>query len=497
MIDKKAGGLQDPLVTAEQDLATLTQVRSGLSGPIRVFTSFSGPRQNPMRSTHTLSPAEPPVDANLRPEDAPLPPGRSGLPLIGETFAFIRDPRNFFARRRNAHGDVFRSHVFGSPAVYMFGPEANQWIFAGEGKYLENRWTYGVRRLLGQKSVSMLTGTEHLERRRLLAPHFSYAAMRGFVPSIEAVARRHFQSWPSKGNFILWDAVRSLAFELALSLVFGDGAVNVPFLLKHFERWVAGLFSPVPLNIPLTTYGRALASRKALIGYLGGVVAERMQRASRSEDVLDSLINSRDDEGRPLSRDAIVDEVMVLLFAGHDTTVTATSNLMLQLAQHPEVLAKGRAALDASPGGPLSLDGLKAIPFLYEAINEGMRIIPPVGGAFRVMTQDRVFQNFRIPKGWTVALSCAATHLSELWTEPLKFDPQRFEEKPKPGTFIPFGGGPRICVGQHFAMVEMSVMLALLLREYRWDVLPNQDLTYAALPFPRPRSGIVVRFGPR
>ena len=440
-----------------------------------------------------------PADVPSRaPEHLPLPPGSSGLPLLGETLAFLRSSRTFTDERRRRHGPVFRSHVMGSPAAFLTGPEAVQWIFAGEGKYLKNRWTPGVRRLFGPRCILMLEGQEHLERRRLLAPHFSYAKMRGTVPDIEALATRHFERWAAlPEDFTLWSAMRELAFEIALSLIFGRDPVDVPFLMKHFQAWAAGLFVPVPVNLPWTKFGRALVSKKLMVDYLDHAVAERQKREEQPADLLGSLLRHREDGGEPLSRETIVEELQVLLFAGHDTTVTAMSNLMLLLAQHPELLHKGREAV-AGLTGPLTLDSLRATPYLAQLINEGMRLVPPVGGAFRVTTEDVEYNGYRIPKGWMIPVSIRTAHAGEAWPQPDVFEPERFSpernEQKTPGTFIPFGGGTRICVGQHFAMVEMSVMLALLLRHYTWELVPGQDLEYQLVPFARPRSGIQLRF---
>ncbi|WNG51448.1 cytochrome P450 [Archangium minus] len=459
-----------------------------------------------MIGPHGLCPQQPgdidmthQVDASSpSPENLPLPPGKSGLPLLGETLEYLRSSRAFIQRRHSQYGPVFRSHVLGSPTAFLLGPEAIQWIFAGEGKYLKNRWTPGIRQLLGAHCLSMIEGEEHLERRRLLAPHFSYATMRGFVPSIESLATRHFERWAAlPGDFTLWPAMRELAFEIALALIFGQDTVDVPFLMRHFKAWTAGLFSPLTVNLPWTTFGRALAAKKAMVGYLDKVVAERQTRTEQPPDLLGSLLQSRDEGGAPLTRETIVEELQLLLFAGHDTTVTATANLMLLLAQHPDVLQRGREAV-AGLNGPLTLDALRAMPYLAQLINEGMRRIPPIGGAFRVTTQDVVFKGFRIPKGWMVPVSIRAAHAGSNWPDPDRFDPDRFgserTEQKKPGAFIPFGGGPRICLGQHFAMVEMSVMLTLLLKHYAWELVPGQDLEYLLVPFPQPKSGIQLRF---
>ncbi|HLL01830.1 MAG TPA: cytochrome P450 [Myxococcaceae bacterium] len=432
------------------------------------------------------------------PSHLPLPPGKTGLPLLGETLEFLRNSSAFVQSRRAQYGEVFRTHLLGAPTAYLLGPEANQWIFSGEGKYLKSRWTPSVRKLMGANCVSLLEGAEHLERRRLLAPHFNYAAMRQFIPTLEALATRHFERWAARpGDFTLWPAMRELVFEFVLSLIFGQDTVDAPLLLHHFELWTAGLFSPVPVGLPFTTFGRALASKQVMLDYLHRVVAERQQRAEQPPDLLGSLLNTRDEAGQPLSREVIVEELLLLLFAGHDTTVTATSNLMLLLAQHPQVLERGRQAA-ASLERPLTLESLRAAPLLTQLINEGMRRVPPIGGAFRTTTRDVEYKGYRIPKGWMVSVSIRGAHLGPEWSSPEHFEPERFEpergEQRKPGTFIPFGGGPRICLGQHFAMAEMGVMLALLLKDYAWELTPGQNLEYTFIPFPRPRSGIQLTF---
>ncbi len=432
------------------------------------------------------------------PKDLPLPPGKSGLPLLGETLEFLRSSRAFAQSRRHQYGDVFRTHLLGAPTVFLLGPEAVQSIFAGEGKYLKNRWNPSIRKLLGAHSVSMLEGGEHLERRRLLAPHFSYVAMRQFVPTLEALSTRHFERWAAlPGDFTLWPAMRELVFEIILSLVFGQDTVDTPFLLRHFQAWSAGLFSPVPVGLPFTAFRRALVSKQVMLDYLDRVIAERQQRAEQPPDLLGSLLTTRDEAGQPLPREVIVQEIQLLLFAGHDTTVTATANLMLLLAQHPEALKRGREAV-AGLERPLTLEALRGAPYLAQLINEGMRCVPPIGGAFRTTTRDVEYKGYRIPKGWSVSVSIRSAHSGPEWAKPDEFDPSRFDasrsEQRKPGAFIPFGGGPRICVGQHFAMAEMGVMLALLLADYAWELTPGQDLEYTLIPFPRPKSGIQLRF---
>jgi cytochrome P450 len=203
-----------------------------------------------------------------------------------------------------------------------------------------------------------------------------------------------------------------------------------------------------------------------------------------------------------LSHDAVVHELHNQLFAGHDTTVTVMTNLMLQLAQHPAVLAQAcdevqTAGLDNS----FDLERLKQLPYTNAVLHESMRYLAPVAGTFRIMLRDMAYKGYRIPKGWTVRLEIAGTHTHDrIWSTPFTFDPERWlpprqEQDNRQYSFIPFGGGPRLCLGANFAWAEMRVMLALLLRSYTWHVTPDQDLSYVMVPFPRPKQGLRVRFG--
>ncbi len=431
----------------------------------------------------------------------PLPPGSGGLPLMGETLSFLKSPKDFLRERRRRHGDIFRSHLLGSPTIFLMGPEATRWGFAGENKYLRVRWNYGIRQLLGEHSVAMLSGEAHMKRRRLLAPQFTYATLRDFLPRIEAIARRHFEQWAAEQGVLQGrERVRALVFEVALALILGDTPVDAARLGRLFQQWSAGLFTPLPVALPFTPFGRALAARKEMLAYLEERVAERQRLAEQPKDILGSLLSARDEEGQPLSREVVVHELQVQLFAGHDTTVTALTWLLLLLAQHPEVLERCREE-QRGVGAPLTLESLKAMPYLHQVLQESLRLIPPVGGVFREALQDVSFKGYRIPKGWTVVLSLGGTHQGPPWTEPDRFVPERMgperAEQKQPGTWIPFGGGPRVCLGQHFAMVSMAVTLSLLLKGYDWSLAPGQDVSLTPFPLPHPRDGLLMRVSRR
>ncbi|APR79613.1 cytochrome P450 [Minicystis rosea] len=435
----------------------------------------------------------------------PLPPGSFGLPLLGETLEYLRSPPEFIGRRYRRHGNVFRTHLLGAPMVFLIGSDALRFSFAGENKYLQQRWPYSMRRLFGAEGTNLLVGEVHKERRRVLGPHFAFNAMRGFVPTMEAIAKKHLARWSEQsGVLTIVPAVRAMILEILSTLILSDEPVDQARLGRLCHDWFAGLVVPIPLDLPGTAFGRALAAKREIGALLGAVVDRRMKLATQPDDVLAGMLSVRDDANRPLSRQAIVDEIMNLMIAGQDTTISATGNLLLLLAQHPDVLRRCREEQDgiAIEGG-LTLDHLKSMPYLNQTVQEAMRFITPVANATRATTQDVACAGYRIPKDWTVALCLAGTHhASTPWTDPERFDPDRFgperaEHKREACPYVPFGGGPRVCLGQHLAMVEMSVIVALMLRGYRWELLPDQDLRMNHIPVPSPKSGIKVRFSRR
>lgn len=435
----------------------------------------------------------------------PTPPGGRGLPVLGETLEFLRGPRAFLERRKARFGAVFTSRVLGMRLVTLSGLEANRWIFSNEDKVLRNRWSAAIRRLLGADSLSLLGGEAHRARRRVLAPHFRRTGLEPLVEPIAGVTREHLRRWAEAGGeTVAVDRLRRLAFEIAARYIFGEIArLDLSRLSADFHDWTQGMFVPVAVALPGTAFGRAMAARKRLFAAIQAEVERRAAGSARGPDVLSTLLDVRDENDQLLPRGAIVDDLQLLMFAGHDTTVTALTNIMLHLGQHPEVLARARAEQDAVRDEPLTVDRLRAMPWLEAVIRESMRVVPPVGGAFRELTQDVEYGGFRLEKGWAVSMSPGLAHGDEsVWTDPQRFDPERWmperaEQEKHPFAYIPFGGGPRKCLGEHFATLEMQIVLTLLLRGYEWEMVEEQDLSPILFPFPRPRSGLRVRLRAR
>lgn len=432
----------------------------------------------------------------------PEPPGDKGLPFIGETIAFFSDP-DFNRKRMAKYGKVYRTNVFGNPTVMMIGSEANTFLFKNENKYVVSTWPKSTRILLGQKSLAVNNGDFHTSRRKLLYQAFQPRALSSYIPTMEKITEEYLQKWLDMGTLTWYPELRDYTFDIASNLLIGkDGGSQTP-IGHYFEDWCAGLFS-IPISLPWTAFGKASKARKKLLTSLEEIVVSRQQADNPGEDALGLLITAEDEDGNSLTLEELKDQVLLLLFAGHETLTSAIASFCLLTAQHPEVLEKLRQEQDRlNITGTPTLDDLKAMTYLDQVIREVMRLVPPVGGGFRSAVETFEFGGYRIPKGWTVQYQIAQTHKDEdIYPESDRFDPERFNpersaDKQASFGYIPFGGGLRECIGKEFARLEMRLFASKMLKNYQWDLLPDQNLDLVTVPTPSPRDGLKVNFRTR
>ena len=441
----------------------------------------------------------------------PLPPGKSGLPWIGETVSFLTDP-DFATKRRQQYGAIFRTHLIGRPTVVMSGAAANKFILATHFDKFSWRdgWPDNFKELLGE-SLFLQEGAEHQRNRKLLMPAFHGKALVNYVATMTEITDRYLAKWAQTETLTWFPELKHLTFEIASSLLIGSQpGAETTTLSQLFTELTQGLFT-LPLKWGWTTYGRALAARDALLDRIERVVLERQQHPT--QDALGLLVQSQDEAGNSLSVAELKVQALLLLFAGHETTTSLVASLCLSLAQHPAVLAQARAEQQQiGVDTPLTLDSLKQMTYLDRVLREVERMYPPVGGGFRGVVEEFEFNGYRIPKGWQVLYRIPEAHFDgEIYPAPDTFDPDRFnpvgvaallrernetrsEHKPSDYTFVTYGGGSRICIGMAFAQMELKIIAASLLRRYTWELLPHQNLTLDPIPTLHPRDGLKVKF---
>ncbi len=429
----------------------------------------------------------------------PLPPGSFGLPFIGETISFLRD-RDFAQKRHKRYGSIFKTHLFGRPTVVMIGAEANRFLFTNENQYFSISWPDSTKILLGSSSLPVQTGDEHQKRRKMLWQAFQPRALAEYVSTMENISRSYIHKWEHMGTLTWYPELKKYTFDVACKLLIGTDAASDSHFGELFEEYSDGLFS-IPVRLPWTKFGRALRCREQLLAKIEEIVRQRQQQPHSNEDALGLLLQAHDENGNSLSLQELKEQVLVLLFAGHETLTSAIASLCLLLAQHPEVLAVARAEQEQLGfEEPLTLEHLKQMTYLEQVLKEVLRMVPPVGGGFRETIKPCEFNGYFIPQGWVALYQILKTHQdSNVYTQAQCFDPQRFaperaEDKSKSFSHIPFGGGMRECIGKEFAKLEMKLFAALLIREYEWELVPEQNLDLVMMPLAHPRDGLQVKF---
>ncbi|MEO1341331.1 MAG: cytochrome P450 [Cyanobacteria bacterium J06635_13] len=429
----------------------------------------------------------------------PEPPGDQGLPFIGEAISFFSDP-DFNRKKIAKYGRVYKTNLFGTPTVMMVGAAANTFLFRNENEYVVSMWPKSTSMLLGSESLAVRNGSFHTSRRKLLYQAFQPRALASYIPTMEQITNTYLAKWVEMAELTWYPELRDYTFDIASNLfVSTDGGSQTP-LGHHFEDWCAGLFT-LPISFPWTKFGKALTARKKLLENIEQIILKRQQGEDPGEDALGLLIKAEDEDGNSLTLAELKDQILLLLFAGHETLTSAIASFCLLTAQHPQVMARLKAEQkQLNILGTPTLEDFKAMTYLDWVLKEVLRLVPPVGGGFRKTIATFEFGGYRIPQGWNIQYQIAQTHQDdELYPASDRFNPERFDPNNSDSRqasfgYIPFGGGLRECLGKEFARLEMRLFASKLLKDYQWELLPNQNLDFVTVPTPHPRDGLKIKF---
>src|SRR5919199_3768480 len=276
---------------------------------------------------------------------------------------------------------------------------------------------------------------------------------------------------------------RSVAAKTLFGLDLSDAAEGMGLLIK---RWLqTPFFSPsialVPLDVPGTPYHRMLATTDRLEDAMLALIARKRATAADQSDVLATLIQARDEDGTGMTDMELLGQTTTLLVAGHETSSNALSWTLFLLAQHPDVYAALVDEIEGTLHGTAPrVEQLRELPLLERVVKESMRLLPPATLQSRISTGPFALGPYDLPQGAIVTLSQYLTHrLPELYPDPLKFRPERWTRiDPSVYEYMPFGAGPRMCIGASFAMMEIKLVLAMLLQRYRLSLLPGTTVDW-------------------
>jgi cytochrome P450 len=438
----------------------------------------------------------------------PLPPGPKNW----------SPARDFRARRQmlglildayERYGPVFTLRTFHLASVWLIGPEANRFMLVTDrDKFVWREGMMGDLIPLIGDGLLTTDGEYHDRARRIMMPAFHRDQVVAATEAMIEESDRAMEGWRPGGSVDLYDWTRHLAMRIAMRALFGldPDATGGHDVAREFERGLSFHGEEFILQVlrgPGSPFERIKSARRILDRLLGDEIARRRSDDAR-DDVLTMLLHATDEDGSRLSDEQVRDQALTMLFAGHDTTTSTVAFLFYELARHPEWRDRLAAELDEVTGGapPTGAQLFGELPLLDQAVDETLRLYPPAWVGPRRAAVDFEFAGHRVPAGIPVNYSSWASHrLPEVFEDPDEFRPERFaaDERAKlpKGAYVPFGAGPRICIGMRFGQLEVKAIASRLLARFRLDLEPGWRLQVRQMPTLSPNGGLPVRVRPR
>jgi cytochrome P450 len=432
-------------------------------------------------------------------------PGDEGWPLIGKTLDILADPKGQPVRQSAKYGLIYRSHIFGETSVVMLGPEANELVLFDQARQFSSTHGWGpVLDLLFPRGLMLLDFEEHRLHRRALSVAFKSGPMKSYLVALDSGIAARVGQWKAQpGPMLLYPAMKQLTLDLAATSFLGaDIGPEVDEITRAFVDMVAASISVIRKPLPFTKMARGVRGRERIVAYFSEQIPIR--RAKGGEDLFSHLCQATHEDGALLSTQDIVDHMSFLMMAAHDTLTSSLTSFIGALAAHPQWQTKLRnevAALGIAADQPTNFDNLEAMPLTEMAFKEAMRLKPPVPSIPRRAIRDLVFKGYAIPAGTAVGVNPLFTHhMPEIWPDPDAFDPSRFTEEAQRNrhrfAWVPFGGGPHMCLGLHFAYMQAKCFARHFLQNLEVSLEPGYTPDWAMWPIPKPRDGLRVVLKP-
>jgi len=445
--------------------------------------------------------AQPPAGSNLK-----TVMGDSGLPVVGHMIEMFRGGPDYLMHVYRTYGPIHYLYTPALPAVVALGPDATQAVFSNKNKDFSQKGWHPLIRQFFNRGLMLLDFEEHMYHRRIMQEAFTRTRLSGYVEHIDRVASQVVANdWPANdARFLFHPAAKELTLDIASHVFMGHDPDTDHELVNKvnqaFTTTTRAGGAIIRTGIPPFKWWRGQQARKFLEEYFEERVKEC--RNGTGTDMLTVLCHTTDEDGNSFSDADIVNHMIFLMMAAHDTSTSTLTTMANHLAADQEWQERCRDESERLGDGPLDIEALDKLETLDLVINESLRMVSPLPFNVRRTVRDTELMGFFIPEGTNVNIWPGLNHrLPEIWTDPEKFDPARFsaprsEHKRHRYAFAPFGGGAHKCIGMVFGQLEIKTVMHRLLRKYRLELphpgyQPKYD--YAGMPVPIDGMPIVLR----
>jgi cytochrome P450 len=435
-----------------------------------------------------------------------VPPGPKGRFLVGNAFDFSRgDWFGFFTRCVREHGDVVSFRFLNVPMCLLTYPDDIEDVLVRNASNFVKSRNYRVLKLVLGKGLLTSEGAFWQRQRKLAQPSFRHDSIARYAETIVNSTRHMLDGWRGGQTRDVHEEMMAVTLTVVAKSLFGadvsEEANKVGNALRDVSNQLLAMPNMsffLPEFVPLPSTLRLRRAVRELDRVIYSIIRARRAANSHSPDLLQVLLDAQEDDGSRMTDEQLRDEMMTLFVAGQETTSVALSWAWYLLAGHPEVEAELvdelRGVLNGREAG---VADLRALAYTEMVVKETMRLYPPAWVIGRQALNNFEVHGYRLPAGTNVLLVPWITHRdARFYREPEKFDPDRWREDPTRNgrlprfAYFPFGGGPRVCIGAGFAMMEATLLLATIAQRFRLSLLLDRSIEMLPSLTLRPKNGI-------
>lgn len=406
--------------------------------------------------------------------------------------------REAMKKQYQEHGSVVRMGMMGIKLNQLFGPEWNQVVYQNrDGAFSsEQGWDFVLKRIF-PGSVMAMDGSEHLYQRRIMSQAFKKPKLVAYLDFMNGYITEGINAWQPSDKFMVFPSVKELTLELATRVFMGVEPDDKSRKMNQaFIDTVEASIAPVRYPIPPLQMWKGVKGRQFLVEEFNRLLPEK--RNSDTPDFFSQFCQVESEDGEKFNDKEIVDHMIFLMMAAHDTTTSTLTTMFYNLAKHPEWQERLRKISQGLNKVNLEFEDLARLEEMGWVMKECLRMYPPLPTMPRRVVKDVEHFGIKFRKGQFVSISPAHTHyMDEYWSNPDKFDPERWsperaEYKKHSYQWIPFGGGAHMCVGQHFADLQVKAVMHQILLNYSWTVPEGYEVPYQLMPIAKPKDGLPV-----
>ena len=430
-----------------------------------------------------------------------LPPPTSGSILEGfrSTLEMRADTLACTRRMYERDGAAVEQRYGPYRAVNLFGPDAAKLVLLNRDSIFSNKlaWDLIIGKLF-TNGLMLRDGEDHRHQRRIMHSAFKTPALEDYLDRMNLRIEERLAQWNTDDPFLAYPALKRLTLDLACSVFLGiDLGPEAEAVNRAFADTVTASMAMLRIPIPGLPWTRGLEGRRYLAKFLRGLLPSKRQ--GQGQDMFSQLCRAESEDGSRFSDREIIDHLIFLMMAAHDTTTSTLTSMMYELAEHPDWQDRIREESLAIGNKYVEFGGIGSLRSIPLVMNETLRRYPPLPSIPRFAVREFVCNGHRIPGGRMVVVHPIHTHhMEEWWTRPFAFDPERFSEsraehKRHSHSFIPFGGGAHMCIGYRFAEIQVPAILHQMARRFRWSVNPGYEMPVQQSPISKPKDGLPLK----